>query len=69
MIQQSAFHVTNSLGEFVGIVAFDSQQNSALGAAVILWGEEAIYKELTAEELQKLPASGLSVFTGTVQKA
>jgi hypothetical protein len=66
-IQQSAFLVKNSIGEFIGIVAFDADSTMALVAAESAWGTFGRYKELDAEELRTLPSSGLSIFTATVQ--
>jgi hypothetical protein len=67
MIQISAFHVEHPAGEFIGIVAFDAQQQSAISAVTAAWGNGARYRELTADELRTLPSAGLSVFTATVQ--
>lgn len=67
MIGQSAFHVNSTSGEFVGIIAFDSTKMSAITAVQKAWGTSSAYKELTAEELRTLPASGLSVFTCTIE--
>ena len=67
MIQQSAFFISHGFGGFIGIVAFDATQRSALTAAKIQWGTEATYKELTAHELYEYTKRGISVFTASCQ--
>lgn len=62
-ISQAVFHVKHALlGEFVGIVAFDSSTHTASSAAQICWGTDAEMKELSyAEFADKRINTSLSI--------
>jgi len=68
MITQAAFIIKHALGEFVGVVAFDSNEYLAIQAAKIAWGERANYgNELSWEELTKA-GKDRNIYTCNINK-
>lgn len=65
MIQQRAYLLRNDLGDFIGIIAFDTARSEPIEALRVAWGTVTIVtKELDAFDLASITRKGgYPVFT------